>query len=750
MHPFLQTDFHIRWSELTPEHIVPDITKALDEAQATVDTVAAESGTLTYETTLLALDEGLEPLNRAWGLVSHLDSVCNSPELREAHNTMLPKVSAFYSGIPLNDRLWSVLKAYGESDAAAELSPTKQRYVQETLADFREAGADLPPEQKKRAAELRNRLAETTQKYSENCLDAVNAWEKLVTDESLLSGLPESAIAAARQDAERKGHENTWRFTLQAPAYIPVMTYADSDELRKEVWQAYAAIGRHDPHDNRELVREILDLRHEFAQLVGQANFADHVTERRMASSGKSALRFTESIFEKVRDQFETEAKQLRTFKASESTNNQQPQDSNTPTPHDSPPLLEPWEAAYWAEKQRKAHYDFDEEELRPYFPINRVITGLFDLAQQIFGLRIEKGGEHRTSNVERPMSNDGGEHRTSNIERPTSNNEGESQTSEEPFNIQCSTFDVRRSAPSEPQCWHEDVQFYDLFDADTDEHLGSFYADWHPREPKRGGAWMNYLITGNRDRENGDRSPHLGLICGNLTPSVGGKPALLTHNEVETIFHEFGHLLHHLCGEVEVKALNGVNVPWDFVELPSQIMENWCWERESLNRFARHHETDEPIPQALFEKMLAARNYRKATANVRQLSFGKMDLELHMHWPLSDKEDLDDFIEEVLEGYTAEYATQPRSNVFNFGHLFSGPTGYAAGYYSYKWAEVLDADAFTRFLEEGVLNPRTGRDFRRKILAKGNSEDPAQLYEAFMGREPDPDALLRRDGLLA
>ncbi|MFP4157451.1 MAG: M3 family metallopeptidase [Opitutales bacterium] len=702
MHPFLQTDFHIRWSELKPEHIVPDISKALDEAKTAVDAVAAQSAPLTYENTLMALDEGLETLSRAWGLVNHLDAVCNSPELREAYNTMLPQVVAFFSGIPLNDALWSVLKAYGESDAVAELSPTKQRYVQETLADFREAGADLPPEQKKRAAELLSRIAEITQKYSENCLDAVNAWEKLVTDESLLSGLPDSAIAAAKEDAERKGHENTWRFTLQAPSYIPVMTYAESDELRKEVWQAFAAIGRHAPHDNRALVREILDLRHEFARLVGDANFADHVTARRMASSGKSALQFTESIFEKVRNQFETEAEQLRSFKANSSNGNQRPAtESEQP-----PPLLEPWEAAYWAEKQRKAHYDFDEEELRPYFPINRVIPGLFELAQQIFGLRIEPAGELRTS-------------------------------------------DAQDSAPEAPQCWHEDVQFYDLFDADTDEHLGSFYADWHPRESKRGGAWMNSLLTGNRDPKRGERSPHLGLICGNLTPSVGGKPALLTHREVETIFHEFGHLLHHLCGEVEVKALNGVNVPWDFVELPSQIMENWCWERESLDRFARHHETGDPIPQALFEKMLAARNYMKASANVRQLSFGKMDLELHINWPLSEKADLDDFINNVLQGYTAEYATRPKSNVFNFSHLFSSPTGYAAGYYSYKWAEVLDADAFTRFQIEGLLNPQTGRDFRRKILSKGNSEDPAKLYKDFMGRAPDPDALLRRDDLL-
>jgi len=690
MHPFLTNDFHIKWSTLTPEHIEADITKALDDAQAAVDAVASQSEPLTYANTLVALDDGLDTLNHAWGLVSHLDSVANSPELRAAHNKMLPAVSEFSAGIPLNEALWETLKTYGAQSDTETLSPTKHRYIEETLADFREAGADLRPEKKKRAGEIQSKLAEITQKYSENCLDGTNAWEKVVTDKEQLSGLPQSALDAARQSAKQKDKEG-WRFTLQAPSYIPVMTYADSDALRKEVWQAYAAIGRGGEQDNRELVLEILDLRHEFAQLVGQDNFADHVTERRMAASGQAALSFGDEIFNKVRSQFETEAKQLRTFKSG-----------------DDAELLEPWEVGYWAEKQRKANYAFDEEVLRPYFPIDRVISGMYEIAQKIFGLRIE--------------------------ERDTSTQRLSDSTTQ-PLDA--------------VEIWHPEVKFYDLYDSETSEHLGSFYADWHPREPKRGGAWMNYLLTGNRDASIGARTPHLGLICGNLTLAVGDKPALLTHREVETIFHEFGHLLHHLCGEVEVKSLNGVNVPWDFVELPSQIMENWCWERESLNLFARHHESGEPIPQDLFDKMLAARNYMKASANVRQLAMGKMDLELHMRWSESAKEDLDAFVENVLKGYSAEYKTKPRANLFNFSHLFSSPTGYAAGYYSYKWAEVLDADAFTRFQKEGILNGETGRDFRAKILSKGNSEDPAKLYKDFMHRAPDPEALLRRDGLI-
>ena len=317
LHPFLQNDFHIKWATLTPEHIETDIGKALDEARSAVDAVAAQQPPLTYTNTVAALDEGLEALTRAWGLVSHLDSVNNSPELRAAHNAMLPKVSEFFASIPLNEALWETLKAYGVDSNSEDLSFTKRRYIEETLADFREAGADLKPEQKKRAGEIQSRLAELTQKYSENCLDGTNAWEKIVTDETQLSGLPKSALDAARQSAKQKGVEG-WHFTLQAPSYIPVMTYADSDALRKEVWSAYAAIGRSGEHDNRQLVRQILDLRHEFAQLVGHENFANHVTERRMAASGQAALDFGDEIFQKVRAQFEAEAEQLRRYKAAE------------------------------------------------------------------------------------------------------------------------------------------------------------------------------------------------------------------------------------------------------------------------------------------------------------------------------------------------------------------------------------------------------------------------------------------------
>ena len=682
--PFLDPAFEIRWSQHTPELIAPAIESALTTAQSAIDAIAAgDLATLTYDNTFLALERATEELNYAWGKVTHLQSVADSPALRDAHNALLPAVSAFFARISLNPALWTRLKAFAATPAAAALTGIHLRYVDETVEEFRQAGADLPEAQRTRLEALQTELAEVTQKYGENVLDATNAWELVVTDEARLRGLPEHAVAAAKRSAEGKGlgspEKPAWRFTLPMPSQEPVMTYADDESLRHEVWTAATAVGAQAPYDNATLVQKIIALRDEKARLLGKPHFADLVLARRMAGSGDRALAFIEDMRTRAHAAFVRECAELEEFKARQ-----------TGAPRS---VLKAWEVGYWSEKLRQERYDFDDEVLRPYLPMDRVIAGLFDLAGRIFGLSI---AENTTGSVE---------------------------------------------------VWHPDVKFYDLNDA-AGRRLGSFYADWYPREPKRGGAWMGYLVTGG-PQPDGSRTPHLGYICGNLTPPAEGKPALLAHDEVETIFHEFGHLLHHLLGEVEIKSLNGVNVAWDFVELPSQIMENWCWERESLDLFARHHETGAPIPEEIFKKMTAARNFRSACATIRQVQFARMDLLLHMRAPEFADGDIEAKARALVADCMIPSEPPGRTIVKRFGHLFSDPVGYAAGYYSYKWAEVLDADAFTRFKREGVFSAKVGAEFVEHILSRGNSAEPAELYRRFMGRDPDLAALLERNGLV-
>ena len=681
-HPFLDTSFEPHWESLTADHVVPDITLALEKGQEAIDAISDLGEDPTFEDTFLALESVYESIHNAWGKVRHLDAVCNSPELREAINTMLPKVSEFTAAIPLNEKLYAVLSAAAETPRVSALTGAKKRFVTETLADFREEGAELPPDRKKRLMELKQELAAKTQKFSENVLDSTNRYAKVIDDEALLAGLPETAKAAARQNAAARNlgtdEKPAWRFTLQIPSILPVLKFLDNRDIRREMSDEYEGIGADPEHDNTDLIWEILALRREQAELLGKPQFADVVLERRMAKNGSAALAFVENLHDRVLDAWRNDIAELNQFAAEKVGS--------------SVSDLEPCDRSYWSEKLKKARYDLDEEELRPYFPVDKVIAGMFQLVDTVFGVTVTERVENK------------------------------------------------------PEVWHPDVKFFEVRDNASGKHLGSFYADLHPRETKRGGAWMNVVSTG--DRSNGAFEPHMGLICGNMTAPVGDKAALLTHREVQTIFHEFGHLLHHVLGNVEVKLLSGPEVAWDFVELPSQIMENWTWQRESLDLFARHHETGEKIPDELFDRMIKARNFQSAMMMMRQLSFGKMDLELHVKYDEHKGSDLDERLRTVLDTYNVPSPTEHRTIVRAFNHLFSSPVGYAAGYYSYKWAEVLEADAFTRFLKEGVLSAEVGREFREKILSKGNSKDPAELFRDFMGRDPDPEALLIRDGL--
>lgn len=690
-HPFLADEFHIRWSLLTPERVEIDINTAISKAEANLAAICAVApGSETYENTFAAFDEASNALDRGWGRLNHLDSVRNSDEQREALNQMLPTVSAFSASVPLNAALWKVLRAYADSDHAKSLDPVRSRYVEETCAYFRDAGADLPADKKERIAEIQSKLSAVTQKFTENVLDSTNAWSLVVDDPERLKGLPQSAIDAAKADAASKDlgsdDDPRWRFTLQYTSLGPVFQYADDESLRHEVFEGNTTVGKCGKHDNTNLIWEILALRQEKAELLDCANFADLVLQRRMAKNGQTALDFSTDLHDRIVKAFDKECQELQDYKA-----------EKTSTP--SAPL-EPWDSGYWAEKRRKELFDFDEEELRPYFSVQKVMAGLFDIASRIYGITITSRDSACGDNI------------------------------------------------ASIETWDPEVTFYDLHDSNSKEHLGSFYADWHPRESKRNGAWMNHLKTGLPAAGDKPRTPHLGLICGNMTKPVGDKPALLTHREVETIFHEFGHLVHHLLSDVPVKGLAGVNVAWDFVELPSQIMENFCWDRESLDLFARHHETDEPIPDDLFAKLIAARNYMSASTFMRQLALGRLDLMLHIHLADYKGRDLDEAATEILQGYQATLASRPPSMARRFTHLFGDATGYAAGYYSYKWAEVLDADAFTRFQKDGPLNPNTGRAFRDCILSKGNSDKPNQLYRNFMGRDPELEPLLVRSGL--
>jgi oligopeptidase A len=497
----------------------------------------------------------------------------------------------------------------------------------------------------------------------------------VIHDRARLSGLPQSALEAAAESAKARGHGDAYRFTLQQPSYVAVMTYADDAALRRQLYEAYNTRATQASHDNRPLIAEILRLRAEKAKLLGFASFADLNLEDRMAKTGAKAESFLDELRRATQPFFAHENAELEAFRRE--------------LEGEGAPPLSPWDVGYYAEKLRRARFDFDEEELRPYFSVDAVLDGMFELVHRIYGIRV-----------------------------------------------------ARQNGVS---VYDEQVRYYVVTD-ESGAQIGAFYADLYPREQKRGGAWMADFITG---LPGGRHAAHLGVMCANASPPVGGKPALLTHQEVETLFHEFGHLLHHLLGKARVRSLAGTRVAWDFVELPSMIMENFCWEREALDLFARHYVTAEPIPEALLAKLQRTRTFRAANAQMRQLGLGTVDLALHIHYQPERDGDVMAYARRIMAEHSPVALPDDYAMIAGFGHLFGSPVGYAAGYYSYKWAEVLEADAFSRFAAGGVFSRELGRAFREAILSRGNEADPMELYKGFMGREPSPQALLKRAGLI-
>ncbi len=679
--PLLQVQYPVPFDAIKPEHLGPAVDQLLLEAQQCIDGVTAETGAPTYDNVLQPLERSTQGLEYAFGIASHLQAVATTDAWREAYNRAQPKITAFFSRLPLDAKLYERVRAFAATPEAEKLEPVRKRLLEKTLREFKRHGAELDPEQKKILEKLDVELAQITTQFAQHVLDATQQFELVVERDDQVKGLPESAKQAAAADAKAHG-KSGYRFSLQAPSLIPALTYLEDRNLRETLWRAHntrATGGQEEGEgvDNTKLLPRIIELRHQKAQLLGYADFTDLTTEERMAKTGANATAFVEDLRARTQTAFQNENESLGAFA----------QSIGAPTP------LAPWDVAHLSEKQRKAEYDFDEEALRPYFPADSVVQGLFETAQRLYGVTFEKDS----------------------------------------------------SAP----VWDEAVQVFRMHESGQEQ--GLFYVDLYPRSNKRDGAWMAGLHT----HAEGDTIPHMALFCANITPPAEGKPGLLTHREVETLFHEFGHLMHHMLSTVEVPSLGGTNVAWDFVELPSQIMENWCWNRESLDTFARHHDTGEPIAEQLFQKMTRARTFRAANAQMRQLGFASMDLKLHSQWiaqwlaePPGKRADVMGFARNVLADHSATALPEDYAMVAGFGHLFADSVGYAAGYYSYKWAEVLDADAFGRFEEEGIFNPQTGRAFREHILSRGNTEDPETLYQNFRGRPATADALQRRQGL--
>ncbi|ABO25523.1 oligopeptidase A [Shewanella loihica] len=664
------------FSQIKPEHIQPAVEQGIANCRQKIDEVLASGGPYTWDNLIAPLEQVDDELSQIWSPVSHMNSVLSTDEWRAAHDACLPLLSEYGTYVGQHQGLYQAYKALKESDEFAQLSQAQQTSITHSLRDFELSGIGLNDEDKQTYGKLVKRLSELTSSFSNQLLDATQAWTKLVTDEQELAGLPESAIAAAKAMAEAKEQQG-WLFTLDFPSYLPVMTYSDNRQLREECYRAFVTrASDQGPNagefDNGPLMDEILDLRHQLAKLLGFDSFAHKSLATKMAESPQQVLDFLNELAARSKQQGQNELAELTAFAEKEFGVIE----------------LAPWDLTYYAEKLKHHRYEISQELLRPYFPEDRVLSGLFYTVSRLFGLTIEEQ-EHFDS-------------------------------------------------------WHKDVRFFHIKDA-KGEHRGSFFLDLYAREGKRGGAWMDDCRV-RRQTAHGLQKPVAYLTC-NFNAPVNGKPALFTHDEVTTLFHEFGHGIHHMLTKIDVAGVSGINgVPWDAVELPSQFMENWCFEEEALAEISGHFETHEPLPKAMLDKMLAAKNFQSGMMMLRQLEFSLFDFRLHLEYDPAEGAHIQAKLDEVRDQVAVVKAADFNRFQHSFAHIFAG--GYAAGYYSYKWAEVLSADAFSRFEEEGIFNADTGRSFLENILEMGGSLEPMELFKRFRGREPEIDALLRHSGI--
>ena len=706
MNPLLDLSGLPRFAEIKTEHVTPAVDELLARNRALTARFLADTAVPTWENFVQPFEDANEHLSRVWGQVGHLNMVMNGPELREVYNANLPKVTQYYAELSQNLALYQKYKAIHDGAGYAALNAEQKKVIENELRDFRLGGAELPEDKKARFMALQEEQSELTSKFSDNLLDATNAYTCVLENEKEISGIPADECQVAAEAAQEAG-KNGWLFTLKAPSYGPVMQYADNRALRERMYRAYTTRaseqlveGARIELDNTPLMTQILKLRAEQAQMLGFANFAEYSLASKMADTPAQVAEFLLELAHRAKAFAEKDLAELREFAATQLGLKD----------------LQSWDIGYASEKLRQQRYAFSEQEVKQYFPEDAVLSGLFGLVETLFGLKIK---------------------------------------------------------PSTAPVWHDTVRFFDIRD-DKGGLIGQFYLDLYARSSKRGGAWMDDAITRRRKPCGQGRSPLLNplpqageeaneslretydsciqtpvayLNC-NFASPLGGKPALFTHDEVITLFHEFGHGLHHLLTQVEELGVSGISgVEWDAVELPSQFMENFCWEWDVLQGMTRHADSGAKLPRTLFDKMIAAKNFQSGLQMLRQIEFSLFDLRLHNDYDANGKQTVQQLLDEVRKEVAV--LIPPAFNRFqnSFGHIFSG--GYAAGYYSYKWAEVLSADAYSLFEENGVLDAATGSHFREQILAVGGSRDAMESFKAFRGREPKIDALLRHNGLV-